>query len=228
MDQIVFFNINKEFSNKFKDLRFSYQRAHKVSFISSLKQLVSMNFKEEFLLFYFTNDVSQVGRTEILQIQKTWTKCHFCLCTKSSFALDAWKLGVQGFLEFPIEVKRFVNSYRKYINIHSGESKELIVKKSDGLMKIPFDTINYIKASGNYSFICLDDDSKVMQTKQIGKYSFLVENTLQFERVHRSMILNVDKVKAIRDNQLVFYKGDLSLPISKSLASKIKSLLLRE
>ena len=187
-----------------------------------------MNLKDEFLLFYFTNEVLQKGRLEIVQILKTWNKCHFCLCTKSVYALDAWKLDVHSFLEFPIGVKRFIDAYRKYISVDSSNSKELTIKKSDGLVRIPYQSINYIKAAGNYSFIYLDDDTKVMQTKQIGKYIFLVENTLQFERVHRSMILNLAKVEAIKENKLVFYKGESMCPVSKSLASKIKSLLLRE
>lgn len=228
MDHIVFFNINIENSSKFKEIRFSYQRAHNVSFVSSFHQLNTLSLKGGFLLFYFTKSVDEIHRIELINIQKTFQKCHICLCAKSDFALIAWKIRVNSFLEFPISVNRLISVYQRYISAYSDTPTELTLKTNEGIIKIPYRNINYIKASGNYSFIYLEDDTKIMQTKQLGKYVCIIEHSEYFHRVHRSLILNLDRVKAIKNNTLVFHNSLNKLQVSKSLAARIKSSLLRE
>lgn len=152
------------------------------------------------------------------------TKC--MLVAPEEYAFDAWKLNVFHFDELPLnlqKINRFISKQQRFLK---NQPKTITFKTKEGLIRILLKDIIYVKASGNYSEFYLNTDKKLVQTKQL----HLVEQQLcvheSFERLHRSIILNLDAIQKIEKQKIVFYKSKSSITVSIKLATRIKQLLL--
>ena len=79
-------------------------------------------------------------------------------------------------------------------------------------MRIGIDSIRYIEAMSEYLRISCDDRPKpvivLLSMKKIEEH--LPSNT--FMRIHRSFIINLNKICEVKKNHVVI-EGDISLPI---------------
>ena len=93
-------------------------------------------------------------------------------------------------------------------------------------MKIEFQKICYIEGLKDYVKIFLDDSSQPVVSLISMK---VLEETLpsaSFIRVHRSFIVNLDKVTIIERNRIVF--GKTYIPISDSYRNKFLEFINRK
>ena len=74
-------------------------------------------------------------------------------------------------------------------------------KKSDFVLP---SQITFILASGNYSVIYTDDGKEIVVTKQLGKLNEILKNWEFLERFGKSTIINLNKVKSIKDKTIPF------------------------
>lgn len=140
----------------------------------------------------------------------------------SEYAVEGFELSVTDYLLKPFSLERFLQAIFKVqkkltlpkeeISIIKEETKKSIFVKSDKkLIKLNLDDINHIEAFGNYLKIFTDKMILVSQTLS----SFLEKLPNSFLRIHKSFIINFDKLKLIDGNRIVLI-NDSKLPIGKS------------
>ena len=99
----------------------------------------------------------------------------------------------------------------------------LTVKSEYRLVRLPLDRIMYIEGLKDYVKICLEDDPKPVLTLMSMKS---LEETLPsstFVRVHRSFIVNTEKVRLVERNSIIL--GDKCIPVGESYRRNFFSIL---
>lgn len=92
----------------------------------------------------------------------------------------------------------------------------IFVKSDKKIIKIDIDEIQYIEAYGNYIKIFTDTMILTPQTLT----DFLEKLPHDFIRIHKSFVINFNKLKLIDGNQIVL-QSDAKLPIGKSFKRDI-------
>jgi DNA-binding LytR/AlgR family response regulator len=150
--------------------------------------------------------------------------------SKTDYAFDAFQYGVADYLKKPITYNRFVEAVTKIkdslakkavpaAKIADVNLEEIFIKADGKLTRLNFQEILYIESLGDYvkyftatkNYVTLST-LKAVEEKMVGN---------KFMKVHRSYIVNLQKIKDIQDNSLVI-EGNV-IPISKSLKSEVMS-----
>ena len=131
----------------------------------------------------------------------------------SEYAIDGFQVDALDYLLKPISYASFLKSANKAktwfdVNHKSNEVVQpqmdyLFVKSEHRLIRILLSDIKYIEGSNEYIIIHLMKEkplTTLMRMKNIE--SMLPEN--QFMRVHRSFIVNLNQVKVIERNRIIF------------------------
>jgi len=227
MEHLIFYKKDTDLRSNVEKHKFSYTRAYTMIFTKTTKSLSSQLAKyPKALLYYFCDSLSDEDRITLSNILSRFENIKICLCTNAKHALQAWKLNVFDFKEHPIDNQKLQESYRKVLVAEGGDVKAFKIKTNQGLFTIPFKSVNYLKADGNYTKLGLIKDKYLMETKQLQFYEFCCENDFNMKRVHRSYILNFRNIKRVTKNEVFFYNSEKSIKTSLSLASKIKRILL--
>ncbi len=141
-----------------------------------------------------------------------------------SYALDGYELNVIDYLVKPITFNRFLKAAEKskkmydfyhQVSIERKDSSHFFVKVENKLIKLDFDNIDYIESMQNYVRIyCGDKNYVTLQTLK----GILEElPSKQFYQVHKSYIVNLDKISSIEGNAIRINRQ--LIPISRSLKS---------
>jgi DNA-binding LytR/AlgR family response regulator len=140
----------------------------------------------------------------------------------SQFALKGYDLGVCDYLLKPIRFERFLKSVNRLIESKINNSPEqfFFVKKDGNLHKINFAEIKFVEAYGNFVKIHIVDDV-ILTAETLTEIQSRLPETL-FLRVHKSYLVNIDKISKIYGNQI--YVGVPIIPIGSSYR---KDVLLR-
>ena len=115
------------------------------------------------------------------------------------YALEAFKKGGIGYLVKPIESEA-IKSILEKINMFKAdsldESKKILGKRGDKLYLIDLNDIYYIKADLDEVIIKIKEADAYVRRK-IGDLETLLSGK-NFFRIHRSYIVNVDKIKSMK------------------------------
>jgi DNA-binding LytR/AlgR family response regulator len=150
--------------------------------------------------------------------------------SKTDYAFDAFQYGVADYLKKPISYNRFQEAVTKIkdsltkkimpaVKAANVGLDEIFIKADGKLTRLNFQEILYIESLGDYvkyftatkNYVTLST-LKAVEEKIVGN---------KFMKVHRSYIVNLQKIKDIQDNTLVI-EGNV-IPISKSLKSEVMS-----
>ncbi|MCG7754625.1 LytR/AlgR family response regulator transcription factor [Flavihumibacter cheonanensis] len=144
--------------------------------------------------------------------------------SKTEYAFDAFEYSVTDFLRKPFSYQRFVQALEKLkpLNEKKEDTEEMshVFIKSDGkLIRLNNDDILYIESMGDYvKFIT--NDKKIISHNTIKALTEKI-NPDVFCKVHRSYIINMNKISDIRDNTL--YIANAKIPVSKANRSTVMS-----
>ncbi|MGB5791346.1 LytR/AlgR family response regulator transcription factor [Poseidonibacter sp.] len=114
-------------------------------------------------------------------------------------ALEAFQSGGMDYLLKPISTESIQNSLKKvekYIIKNEEDSKKIVAKRGNKIYLIDIDDVYYIKADLDEVIIRVKDADAYLR-KKIGDMQNLLEGK-NFFRVHRSYIINVDKIKSMQ------------------------------
>jgi DNA-binding LytR/AlgR family response regulator len=152
----------------------------------------------------------------------------------SQFALEGFKVDALDYLVKPFNYSEFLRSAQKahkwfsMVNAPekelSGRSAESIMVKSESrLVGIELDDILFVESMGDYVKIyCIDKEQPVItQTTMKSMVEKLPDH--QFFRVHRSYLVNMDRVNTIERNRILFDK--MYIPISESVKEDFNKML---
>ena len=142
----------------------------------------------------------------------------------SDFALDSFKVGAIDYLLKPVSYEEFVGAATRAAGLIGStdgcgpsaprRNDYLIVKSEYKLQQIKISDILYVEGLKDYVKIWLDGSSRSITTL-LNMRS--LEQSLppeMFMRVHRSFIVNLDKIRTIERNRIVF--NNVFIPISES------------
>jgi len=227
MEHLIFYKKDTDLKPSVEKHKFSYTRAYTMVFIQSAKSLGQELTKyPKALLYYFCDTLNNEDRIALSNIISRFENIRICLCTNAKHALQAWKLNVFDFKEHPIDNQKLQETYRKMLQAEGGDIKAFKIKTNQGLFTIPFKSVNYLKADGNYTKLGLIKDKSFVETKQLQFYEFCCENDHNMKRIHRSYIMNFRNIKRVTTNQVFFYNSQKPIDVSLTLAKNIKRALL--
>ncbi len=165
--------------------------------IDALKEITKTKFDAVFLDISMPNITGLELADSIIQLEpKTFI---IFQTAYSEFALEAYKSGGMGYLIKPIEsndIKNILEKVRNFKNSLNEESKKILGKRGDKLYLIDISDIYYIKADLDEVIVKIKETDAYVRRK-IGDLETLL-NGKNFFRVHRSYIVNVDKIKSMK------------------------------
>ncbi len=142
----------------------------------------------------------------------------------NQYAIEGFKANAIDYLLKPVSYNEFLaaankavewfNMARQNTNIETPESDFIYVKSDYKLRQIRLDDIIYIEGLKDYLKIYIESDSKPILSLISMKSMEERLPSPRFMRVHRSFIVQVNKVQVIDKGQIIFGKN--RIPISDS------------
>ncbi len=103
-------------------------------------------------------------------------------------------------------------------NEDEGPLTRIVIRKGSGIKIIPLDSVSYIGAEDDYVMIYYNEGKALKQ--QTMKYYEEKLPSSTFLRVHRSFIINMDKISRLepysKDNYVAVLKSGEKIPVSRS------------
>ncbi|HCO67971.1 MAG TPA: DNA-binding response regulator [Dysgonomonas sp.] len=143
------------------------------------------------------------------------------------YAIEGFKVNALDYLLKPISYSDFLQASNRALDwfkmVNATETDSIFVKSGYRIKKLKLDDILYIENQKDYVKFYLENQQKpissLMNMQQLSEK--LPENT--FMRVHRSFIVNLDKVQTIERNTIVF--GKVYIPVSDTYREKFNKFL---
>jgi len=141
-------------------------------------------------------------------------------------AIQAFDNKVNDFLLKPIKYSRFIMAINKvrdeFIQELPEEERDHFYVKIDGrLVRINHDSLMVIEARGDYIYLKTENKNYLVHSTLKAIQTKLPEN--KFLKVHRSYIINRDKIVDIEDNSILIEQN--VVPISRSNKEFVMSTL---
>jgi len=117
-------------------------------------------------------------------------------------------------------------------NKHKGEMKAdetIFINSANHPVPVKIKEICYIEALEKYSYVWLVDETKLFSNKMLKEWEEILPKKL-FLRVHRSTIVNIERIEKLIKGQSNTYKvvlknGNKELVISQRFSVKLKQIL---
>ncbi len=151
----------------------------------------------------------------------------------SEYAIDGFRVDAIDYLLKPIAYVDFLKASEKAkerlapganekVVVESNE-KFLFIKSEYKILRINLANIKYIESMREYLRIHIENQPAVMTLMSMKKMDeYLPEE--HFMRVHRSFIVNLDKISTIERNRIVFDK-DVYIPVSEQYKADFQNFL---
>jgi two-component system LytT family response regulator len=151
----------------------------------------------------------------------------------SEYAIEGFKVDALDYVLKPISYASFLKSANKAkawfeLNLKQSESVQttqdsLFVKSEYKMVRIFLSEIKYIESSNEYIQIHLISDEPVTTLIRLK----VIEEQLpkdKFMRVHRSFIVNLDRVKVIERNRII-YDHNIYIPVGEQYKENFQAFL---
>lgn len=176
------------------------------SFTKAIDAIALLNNESIDLLFL---DINMPGISGI-EFLKTLTHPPKVIFTTAyrNFAADAFDLDALDYLLKPISFERFLKAINKFLSTRhlpeqemneTGHKDYIILKADKKNYKIKFSDILYIESLDNYIKVHTNDFSIVCYQRLSAMENELPE---QFLRIHRSYIVNINKIEVFSTSQI--------------------------
>jgi DNA-binding LytR/AlgR family response regulator len=147
---------------------------------------------------------------------------------KTKYAFKAFDYNAVDYLRKPISKDRFLNAVHKAITNHKlknddgfDEEDFIFVKSNLKKRKVFLNELRYIEALGDYVKLVTEHDSLVVLSTMKAFEALLPEE--RFLRIHKSYIVNLDKVE--RYNSKVIELDNQQLPLSRNRKAQLVEAL---
>jgi DNA-binding LytR/AlgR family response regulator len=143
----------------------------------------------------------------------------------SEYALDGFELNAVDYLLKPITFERFLTAVNKIQtlikNTTESSTNTITIKSGYDLHKVHLSDICYIKSDSEYVTFYMEN-TKIMSYQSLKSLEVTLPSSL-FMRVHRSYIINKNKVQALKDKDVII-KGE-RIPVSATYFDTVKKEL---
>lgn len=198
------------------------------SYSSAVDAINVFNIGEEIHLIFLDIEMPMMTGLEFLKTLSDPPQI-VIISAKDKYALEAFEYDVTDYLLKPVSYARFFKAVDKVIfRFKEVEEKrmvedndEIFIKKSSSLVRLKYDDILWIEALENYVIVNTFSEKFTIHftMKAIERKMPLTK----FKRVHRSYIVNVNKISIIEDNSIIINieDGTKMIPIGKSYKEKL-------
>lgn len=189
---------------------------------NSAQDAAKMLFSDEVDLVILDINLPQLNGMELARILPQGCKVIF-ITAHDQYAVDGFRVGAVDYLLKPVDYGEFLSAAQKALatsrvtpsaqrGLHGREY--IIVKSEYRLVQIRTADILYVEGLKDYIKIYTDGETKPVLTLMNMR---TLEEELPahtFMRVHRSFIVNVNKITTIERNRIIF--GRVQIPVSES------------
>jgi len=136
--------------------------------------------------------------------------------SKREHAIEAFEYNVVDYVLKPFDYSRFLKAVNRAREIHSAnndthdDDPDIFVKVDSRLVKIRSSEVYWIEALGDYIVINTSENKYIVHNTMKGIESKLSSD--KFLRVHRSYIVNLQKISSFSSNVLLI--NDQEIPLS--------------
>jgi DNA-binding LytR/AlgR family response regulator len=141
------------------------------------------------------------------------------ITAKAEYALKAFDYDATDYLQKPIALDRFNSSIKRAIDLqqmkrenHEEEGEHIFIKSNLKKLKIFINKIKWIEAYGDYIKVVTEEDTNLVLSTMKAFEKDLP--TGKFIRVHKSYIINIEKVE--RFNSKFAEIGTTKIPLSRN------------
>lgn len=135
--------------------------------------------------------------------------------SKEEYAYEAFEYQVDDYLRKPIKIPRFQQAIQKIINKNikpSNDHDSIFIKVDGKHVKIELKDILFIENVGDYVKFKMNEKSFIVHSTLKRLIQKLPQK--KFMKVHRSFIINLDKIVDIEENSLLIQ--DHLIPVSRA------------
>lgn len=150
----------------------------------------------------------------------------------SEYAVEGFKVDAADYLLKPISYPEFLKAADKVKERFFSRAEEssiqnndqfLFIKSEYKIIRINFKDIKYIEGMREYVRIFIENQDPIMTLMSIKKIvEHLPEN--DFMRVHRSFVVNLNKITTVERNRILFDK-DTYIPVSEQYKAEFQDYL---
>ncbi len=214
----------EEFINRTESLTLVNSFSNAVDAINNIQ-----NGKEEVDLIFLDVEMPEMSGIEFLKSIEI-TPQVVIISSKESYALEAFEYDVTDYILKPVSYSRFfkaISKVQKRVQAEEGHSSfsetsdEIFIKKNSVLIRLNYNDILFVEALENYVTVTTFNERFTIHFTMKSILSRLPEK--KFKRVHRSYIINMNKIKGIEDNNILvdLEEGRKLIPIGKSYKEKL-------
>ncbi len=151
----------------------------------------------------------------------------------SEYALEGFRVDALDYILKPIGYSDFLkaaNKAKEWFDLQKNETtrvdsddKFLFIKSEHKIIRINLSEIKYIEGMREYVRIHLTNQKPIMSLMSLKK---MEENlsSVNFMRVHRSYIVNLDKITTVERNRIIFDEK-IYIPVSEQYKPKFQEYL---
>lgn len=150
----------------------------------------------------------------------------------SEYALDGFKVNALDYILKPLDYATFLKSALKaqthFDRIKIGKedlkasSNHLFIKSEYKIIRIEIENILYIEGMREYVRIHLENAKPLMTLISMKKIEEKLPSS-SFMRIHRSYIVNLQKITTIERNRIIF--NDVHIPVSDQYKDKFQNFI---
>ena len=150
------------------------------------------------------------------------------------YALEGYEMAVVDYLVKPFSLERFIKACQKALELKALRSRKEVANKSEPdyfyvkcnnkIERIVYDDLLYIEAMANYITLYTLSGKLVVYLTIKGILEKLPQQ--RFIQVHKSVIVNADKIKSIEGNML--YLGDTKITMSAGFHTEAMDKILKD
>lgn len=149
------------------------------------------------------------------------------------YAVDGFELNALDYLLKPIFFERFFSAIQKFLKLQhivelpteqisrDSSAEYVFVNKAKKLIKVTFDEVLYVESLKDYIKIHLQDQNSLVVKESISTFEKRIDD--RFIRLHRSYIVNSEKITAYTKNDVEI--GRLEIPIGNNYKDNLLPFL---
>lgn len=184
--------------------------------------------KKDIDLIFLDVEMPEMSGLEFLETFKNVPQV-IMVTSEKKYAFEAFKHDVTDYISKPIDYPRFLKAaeramyYEENLVQGNGEEDFVFLKVDGSMIKVRNSTIEYVEAMGDYVKVVTSEKNYVVHSTMKAFVAKLPED--DFLRIHKSYILNVNKVEEVVESYAI---GEyFNLPISRSNKKQLMQRIAR-